>query len=76
MSRTTVEEDSVFAICDRVYIETGKDPRYEDLTSELACSNSTVKPHLNSWLKQPRPARHPLPEKLAATVRSFTQATL
>jgi hypothetical protein len=74
MAKTNVSEQSVFAICDRVYIETGKDPRYEDLTGELNCSNSTVKPFFDSWQGQPRPGRHPIPEKLASTLESFAQA--
>ena len=74
MAKTKVTEQSVFAICDRIYIETGKDPRYEDLTRELTCSNSTVKPFLDSWQSQPRPGRHPIPEKLAGTLESFSQA--
>lgn len=74
MAKTRVNEQSVFAICDRIYVETGKDPRYEDLTGELTCSNNTVKPFLDSWQAQARPARHPLPDKLAGTLESFAQA--
>lgn len=74
MAKTKVTEQSVFAICDRIFVQTGKEPRYEDLTTELSCSNDTVKPLLNSWLAQPRPARHPMPEKLRDTLESFAQA--
>lgn len=74
MAKSKVTEQIVFATCDRIYIETGKEPRYGDLTSELNCSNATLKPFLDSWLARDRPARHPLPDNLAETVKAYTQA--
>jgi hypothetical protein len=73
MSRTKVNEQSMFAVCDRIFIETGRDPTYEELATEFDCSNSTVKPILHSWLKRPRPARHPMPEKLSNILGTYLQ---
>jgi hypothetical protein len=74
MARTNVTEERVNAICDRIYIETGRDPTYPELTGELNCSNSTVKPFYDSWKARPRPGRQPIPQKLASTLESFAQA--
>ncbi len=73
MPRTKIDEQSVFAVCDRIFIETGRDPSYQDITDELGGSNSTVKPFIQSWLDQPRPARQPMPDTLQTTVASFVQ---
>lgn len=73
MAKSKVKYEDVAALCDLIYIETGSDPRYEDLTPELHCSNSTVKFHLQEWLERPRPARHPIPKKLADRLQSLTQ---
>lgn len=73
MPKTQITQKMVSDLCHEIYVTTGRDPTYFEVTAALHCSNSTVKPYLQTWLDQPRPERHPLPAALADRARDLVQ---
>lgn len=57
MIKTKLTQQTVFALCDRIYIKTGQSTQLRDLTTELACSNSAVQAFLAAWLAHQPPPR-------------------
>lgn len=73
MPKNQIDQRRVYDICDEIYAATGKDPTYADVTAALHCSNSTIKPYLQTWLDRSRPERYPVPSSLSEKTRSLVQ---